>query len=72
VKDEGPRRGPRTTGQGLGDRSTAPPHEVEMRILGSRLRWLESREEHWWQRSLRWHREVFSPDCECRSCRWAA
>lgn len=42
-------------------------HQGYMRLLGDRIRWLERR-EHWWARSLRWHRERYGPGCGCRSC----
>jgi hypothetical protein len=52
------------------NRST--PHEVEMRILADRIRWLDGGHEHWWLRQLRWHRERNGPECACRTCTWEA
>ena len=48
---------------------------AHLRQLDKRIGWLR-RHEHWWARELRWHRERFGPDCECKSCTgegtWAA
>jgi len=69
-EEDGPRRGrpdPDAAKRRIrGEPNTTVGHDVYMRQLAARIRWLE-RHDHWWIRMIRQHQATCS---SCPRCDW--